>query len=56
MSVCSHNVLLHGGAVMDLSNILDEYGGAVDEFDGDVVEIVDGGRKRVGAYRELPRD
>ena len=48
-AVGSHHVLLHGVAVMHLTDVLDEDGGAVGELDRDVVEIVDRGRHRVGA-------
>ena len=38
---------------MHLPHVLDENRGAVDEFDRDVVEVLDGGRHRVGADGEL---
>jgi len=48
-AVLPHHVLLHQPAVMDLADILDEDGGAVHDLDRNIVEIVDRGRRRIGA-------
>ena len=52
-AVGTHDILLHGAAVMDLSHVLDENSGAIDEFHRDVVEFLDAGGYRVGADGEL---
>jgi hypothetical protein len=53
VAVGAHHVLLHRVAVMHLADVLDEHGGTARILDRDVVEIVDGGRNRVGAHGEL---
>ncbi len=53
LALSANDVLLDQPAVVNLPDVLDEHRRAVDEFDGDVVEVVDRRRQRVGPHRVL---
>ena len=48
-AVLPHHVLLHQPAIVNLADVLHEDRRAIDDLDRDVVEVVDGRRRRVGA-------
>jgi hypothetical protein len=48
-AVLPHHVLLHQPAVVDLADVLHEYGRPVHDLDRDVVEVGDGRGRGVGA-------
>src|ERR1700720_2575842 len=52
-AVLPHSVLLPQPAVVNLADILYEYGCAVHDLDRNIVEIVDGRGRRVGRNRIL---
>ena len=53
LAFSANDVLLDQPAIVNLSDVLDEYRRAVDEFDGSIVEVVDRRRQRVGPHRVL---
>src|ERR1700722_3128288 len=52
-AVLPHDVLLHQPAVVNLADVLHEYGGPVHDLDWNIVEIVNGRGHRVGLNRIL---
>src|SRR5271156_5500430 len=52
-TVLPHDVLLHQPAVVNLADVLYEYGCPVHDLDRNIVEIVDGRGRRVGLNRIL---
>jgi hypothetical protein len=48
-TILAYDVLLNQPAVVNLADVLHEDRGTVDDLDRDIVEIVDGRRRRIGA-------